>query len=387
MIAGLADLVAPHDPARLLDALAGKRWLKLRTDQAAGFGKLVPWSAFNSWITLDGHARGVVRLLRAGRETPLELFSTRGADGRRRLLPDALQTLCSQGLSIQILETEQLGMRIAAVLASIERELRIDTSANAYASFARDGALPAHSDDHDVLVLQIDGAKRWTGYGRREVHPIGGGAAPAAATRDPDWEERLEPGDLLYLPRGEIHRADVEGGRSLHLTIGLRPAQGRDTLAWLMERSVAEQVFREDLPASEPPRRRATRQRRLREALHRLTDTLDLDVMNADKDRGRAPFRPINLGLADPAAPSSWVALSLRRRPALPATGGASFEAGGMTIALDPAETAVLAQLLERGGARVGDLIDGGSDREALLAALSRLARRSLIFVIESDVD
>ena len=43
----------------------------------------------------------------------------------------------------------------------------------------------------------------------------------ARATEDPLIDEVLEPGDVLYLPRGYLHSATAQGEVSAHLTVGV----------------------------------------------------------------------------------------------------------------------------------------------------------------------
>ncbi|MEU8920607.1 cupin domain-containing protein [Kitasatospora sp. NPDC048545] len=105
--------------------------------------------------------------------------------------------------------------------------------------------LAVHRDDADVFVLQTAGRKTWY------VHD-----APAT----PDWslgelpdDERspqrlhrvLEPGDVLYVPRGFAHRAVGAGGLSAHLSLTVRDLS-LDDLRTALARRLAEGL---DLPA------------------------------------------------------------------------------------------------------------------------------------------
>ncbi|MGC6328473.1 JmjC domain-containing protein [Rhizorhabdus sp. FW153] len=378
MITGLSDLLPPAEKGELLAAVAEKRPIKSRTSRI-DLARLAPWSELNRWITIDTLASGRVRLLRGGRDVPIELVSKRENGRQRVLLAQALHQLCEQGLSIQFLAVERLSQRIAVVVAALERELRADMWANAYASFTRGGALPPHSDEHDVLILQLDGRKAWKGYGGADARPLGGGAAKVG---DPEWEEELQPGDLLYLPRGEVHHAAVIGEQSLHLTIGIEHAKGRDSLSWLHERSSRDIIFRTDITPEAQGESLDQRSIALRQALHRLVDQFDLREMLADRDRAVAPHSPLNLGLFGRIAPEAWVSPTLRRRPNLPAEGEARIEANGAEILLDSAECALLLHLLDSGGSRVGALIDG-PEAQTVERALTGLIRKSLLFVLE----
>lgn len=378
MSAGLSALLSPDDIVRFLAAFVEKQPLKLLTwrDDLARF---FPWAELNRCISIDTLVSGRAKLLRAGREVPLDLVSKRRDNGERVLLAEALHLLCEQGLSIQLIGLHSLTPKIAALTAALERELRADLQVNAYASFTRGGALPPHADGHDVLILQIDGSKLWKGYGGSEARPLKGGIA---RIEQPSWEEELQPGDLLYLPRGEVHHAKVVGERSLHLTIGIQNLKACDSLSWLRERGIQDILFREDIAPQEPGDAADRRSTGIKQALHALVDQLDLRDMLADRDRRVAPFRPLNLGFFGPLAPRSWVSPSLRRYPDLPAEGEARIEADGVQIALDSAERALLIRLLDSGGSRVDALLQG-PEAEATERALSGLIRKSLLFVLD----
>ncbi|OLP83380.1 Bifunctional lysine-specific demethylase and histidyl-hydroxylase NO66 [Symbiodinium microadriaticum] len=68
---------------------------------------------------------------------------------------------------------------------------------------------PAHHDEVEVFMLQLEGAKRW------RLHRCPKGPLPRSYCWDYKEEELgpplmelvLEAGDLLYLPRGTVHKA------------------------------------------------------------------------------------------------------------------------------------------------------------------------------------
>ena len=89
---------------------------------------------------------------------------------------------------------------------------------------------PVHSDDHDLLVIQIIGRKRWF-------------IAEGPASLENTWERipglppslgtpatfAVAPGDAVYLPRGTVHA--VEGDEeSIHVSIGFTPITVREAL-------------------------------------------------------------------------------------------------------------------------------------------------------------
>ena len=64
--------------------------------------------------------------------------------------------------------------RLAAVARSLEVELNFPTQVNAYITPPQSSGLLPHYDDHDVVVLQIQGSKSWHLYvgADRPAHEI-----------------------------------------------------------------------------------------------------------------------------------------------------------------------------------------------------------------------
>jgi bifunctional lysine-specific demethylase and histidyl-hydroxylase MINA len=89
---------------------------------------------------------------------------------------------------------------------------------------------PVHFDDHDLLVVQLRGTKRWY-ISNQPSELCNPWAAVPAATLDLGAHETLDlrPGDLLYVPRGTLHTVDSDT-ESLHLSIGFTPLTLRGAL-------------------------------------------------------------------------------------------------------------------------------------------------------------
>lgn len=390
MITDLRSLIAPTPLATLTDAMVAERRLHLHTTQQADFSRLLSWSAFNALITLDRLQGGQVRAIRNGHDMPIGMLTARsGRFDNQELAPDALQSLADMGLSLVINDIHQLVPGIGALAAMVERHVRARAGVNAYVSFRQDSAFSAHWDDHDVLVLQVHGRKRWFCYGKRDAYPMKG--APAATkigdAEEPLWSEVLEPGDVLYIPRGEFHRAQIEDGHSLHLTIGLAFPRGDDVVRWIGRRCLEDALFRRDISTLAGPEALTTRQEDLRAALRRAVDTLDLDRFLAVADRQRESLKALNLGLSGPLDPDVVIRPMLRRRLPLP-EGSTQLRHGPTTTTLTPAERALLAELFDRDASTLAGLIEALPDMSAqdIRNAVSGLARKSLVLLSEEPL-
>ena len=111
--------------------------------------------------------------------------------------------------------------------------------ANLYFTPHASQTAPPHSDDRDVFVLQMHGAKRWRvwpcDHCDAQLLPFAdeqAGKEPRPKLRAdelgaPELECTLQPGDALYIPRGAIHVAETaaaEGECSLHVTVAIPTA-------------------------------------------------------------------------------------------------------------------------------------------------------------------
>ena len=154
-----------------------------------------------------------------------------------------------------------------------QRPLQREVGANMYLTPHRSQAFPPHYDNHDVFIIQIQGSKHWRLYeslesfpSARQVRQIKRDALPPLVK-----ELTLNPGQVLYIPRGAYHEALTSDSFSLHLTIGVFP----DTWADLASRLIEKQAtFREALPAFSAQQLKDDLTRRINE----LGTTLQIDA-------------------------------------------------------------------------------------------------------------
>ena len=106
-----------------------------------------------------------------------------------------------------------------------------------------------HHDRKDVFVLQIAGRKTWRLHRPAEPYPIRNSVDnefDALAGAEPLLEVELEPGDMLYVPRGFLHKPFTTDEHSLHLSFGVETITWLDVLHEMMRNAPA---FRRSVPS------------------------------------------------------------------------------------------------------------------------------------------
>ncbi|WP_439940038.1 cupin domain-containing protein [Streptomyces sp. BBFR115] len=217
-------------------------------------GRLITWDDVNTILATHRLEPPRFRLSADGEMLPAYRYTspvtTRRHTVWQRLHPAELHARLAEGASLVIDAVDELHPPVGRAAMELEQWLRTGVQTNLYASWTAREGFGVHWDDHDVLVVQIDGAKRWKLYGPTRTAPMYKDTdEPEPPPSQPLTELVLLPGDLLYLPRGWWHSvAASEGEHSLHLTFGIQTSTGAQLLSWLADDLRRHPVLREDLP-------------------------------------------------------------------------------------------------------------------------------------------
>lgn len=161
-----------------------------------------------------------------------------------------LRHFYAQGRTVVIMTMQRRWPTIAQLCRSLESVFHCPVHANLYLTPAGAQGFDAHFDTHEVLVLQLEGRKTWRLYGPTRTLPLVGERFNLPREQlGPVREIPLQPGDLLYVPRGHVHEAFTAEEASMHLTVGVNVYRWAD----LLHEAVAalthrDERFREALP-------------------------------------------------------------------------------------------------------------------------------------------
>src|SRR5713226_8436987 len=243
----LSALLAPVSVDEFLSRYWLKQYLFCR-GSADRFSGLLSWTALNQ--ILEHHWRETYRFRLAcqGRDLEPASYADLGGFTPRIRSKDVTDHL-RRGATLSFDAIDELHAPLTCLAESFEAFFRGGTKINVYAGWRALHGLDLHRDDHEIFILHVDGRKRWLLYGF-SVDGIDCGelsrasVPPAGALAD----LVLEPGDLLYIPRGCYHVAVPMNEPALHLTLGVKNPRGIDLLLWMVERLRASDVGDRDLP-------------------------------------------------------------------------------------------------------------------------------------------
>lgn len=190
-----------------------------------------------------------IRCYRAGDRIHGSAFLDDADSNSPKLRTDAVSELMTDGCTFVLDAIEQMDFRTSNAARSVQWLFDARVKVNGYLTTGPTSGFDLHWDDHDVLIVQAEGSKKWDvrSYSR-----------PAPLRPDfeydpnpPDqvvWQGELSQGDALYVPRGFWHRAyRDEDGSSLHFTYGIHHPTGVDYAAWLSDQARAQLGLRRDI--------------------------------------------------------------------------------------------------------------------------------------------
>lgn len=189
-----------------------------------------------------------IAMYRAGAVISPALYET--ADTNPRIESHRIRTFLSEGASLVINGVDELIPRIGALAESLEREVAANVWANVYITTGDAGALDLHFDDHDVLVLQVRGTKRWRLQAPDQPHPLHPGESLGTPPESPEQLFEMSEGDVLLVPRGFWHRTEVLDSPAIHLSFGMGGVTGLDALRLFVADLAAEPLARKYVPVA-----------------------------------------------------------------------------------------------------------------------------------------
>lgn len=258
----LDEIMAPIGAERFMAEYEGKKPLHLK-GAADKFADVMNWSQLSELLgqaTIWSHQSLMLVLDKEPISAASYCAQAVGRDGGQVLRPDPLkvQKYLRQGATLVGNDIDHLSKGLTAFSKTMEEALGGKVQGNLYCSSKRRQGFAAHFDTHDVYAVHVEGTKTWHIYEGRAIDPI---AHPMFKTLQHEHHEKakgkllmdvqMEPGDLLYLPRGQYHDALADEGGAVHIAFGVTYPIGIDVMSYLFEKVITRDVFRANLPRAD----------------------------------------------------------------------------------------------------------------------------------------
>lgn len=215
------------------------------------FASLLTWSDLNALLCDHRFTSPRLSVGRDGTVLPESAYTeeVRLPRGRYKQLDvSKLLELLREDATLSIGGIDKAHSPIRRMRRELERELGVSLSVNLYASWGSTHGFKMHWDDHDVIVVQVHGRKRWELHKPTRAWPVREDGISPEPPSGVDDTLFLESGDSFFLPRGWWHDVTALSGPSLHLTFGILRPRADDFLRWIVEQSVCHEDTRKDIP-------------------------------------------------------------------------------------------------------------------------------------------
>ncbi|MDY6937213.1 MAG: cupin domain-containing protein [Cyanobacteriota bacterium] len=234
----LANLLHPYSIERFLAENWTQKGILVPGEKPDKFASLFSWEQLNNLLNFHKIQHPSIRFSLKGQTLPA-------------CEPQNWVKYCQQGATMVIDRLDERLPQLADWSWALQQEIGQNTShLNLYCSWPSHQGFNCHFDTHEVFILQIDGTKEWFVFEDTIKYPLKKDNVPGnkPPETDPYIHQILEPGDLLYIPRGHWHYAIAGDRPSLHLTLGIRCLTGNDLLDWLAVHLQEEEGWRQNLP-------------------------------------------------------------------------------------------------------------------------------------------
>jgi bifunctional lysine-specific demethylase and histidyl-hydroxylase MINA len=253
------EIMAPLGVERFFAEYEGRKPLHLK-GRPDKFAEVMTWAKLGdllSQATIWSQGSLLLVLDKKSIAAASYCASAPGRDGGQVMRPDPgkVQEYLRRGATLIANDVDHLNAGMTAFAHAMEQALGGKVQGNLYLSSRRRQGFAAHFDTHDVYAVHVEGTKTWHVYEGRAVDPI---AHPMFKSYGQEHHDRakgellmdvhMEPGDLLYLPRGQYHDAIAEEGGAVHIAFGITYPIGLDVVSMLFERMMHEPEFRANLP-------------------------------------------------------------------------------------------------------------------------------------------
>lgn len=256
-----ADFIAPVDERRFMADYFDKAPLHIKAaPESVDHRPLMDSSRFLELLEIvsQWQSGGLKMILDSRPVSPDHYCVTREAAAGPTLRPDRalVEAMMALGASAVADGIEDVSTEVRRWCAMLGQRFAAKAGANVYVSQSGIQAFASHCDTHEVFAVQCEGRKLWRIYEARAELPVQATLLTDQALIDRAkgsilMEAVMEPGDVLYIPRGFYHDAIAQGGSSVHMTFAVQPLYAAGMLDMLRDLAIQRPEMRRYLASAE----------------------------------------------------------------------------------------------------------------------------------------
>ena len=272
----LETVVAPLSAADVSSLLRERKLTFLRAGgevRHSALKSVLGWDALLGMIARGDYPRGRdhIRVAKESVSVPPSAWMT-GTE----VDPAKLEEHLAQDYSLIVTHLERHVPLLGGVCEEIRSRLSEASYAGVIVTTGTARAIKRHYDYEDLIIVQIEGTKRWQIYGPAVSNPVRNMPRPPEPDKVPVFDEVLEPGDLLFVPAGNWHHCENGPSRSLHIGIFFIPATPWHVVREMGLDLLADELFRVRFARVHDPEELAALEAELKARLLTKVNALDL---------------------------------------------------------------------------------------------------------------
>jgi ribosomal protein L16 Arg81 hydroxylase len=244
--ATLADLVSPLTEPEFLGLLRRRELAYRPGANGDRFAPLLGWPALRRMIEAGDYPNkrpDDIRVTKHSIVVPPDRWMTKGKVDAAKI-----EEFLASGFSIVVVNLNEHVPALAALCKEItSRTLEVSFVGAVVTSGPGVGAFKVHYDPEDLVILQVEGTKRWQIFGPPVSNPVRNMPKQSPPETEPFFDEVLEPGDLLFVPGGNWHRCESGLSTSVHLGIFFLPPTSWHAANQILRPLLSEDLFRTPL--------------------------------------------------------------------------------------------------------------------------------------------
>lgn len=249
----LKELLHPISPVEFFKDYWGQKAVVINGSNDK-FSNLFSWSKLNDLLNYSGNSYPYLRIV--DHKTPIHedlLLDKKVLSEKlvRKIDPKKVVDYCKKGATLVFDKSELFDKEIKCLVQDLIFEIGEKVQANLYCSWTDHQGFDLHYDTHEVILLQVEGCKKWKVYSDIRKFPIKyqiEDSIKPTADEVPCLDIELKAGEVLYIPRGHYHAGIAGKDPSIHITLGVNCRTGITFSKFLTDYLTENVLWRKNAP-------------------------------------------------------------------------------------------------------------------------------------------